>query len=185
MKFLPVTMIINDLKNFLFFKFPAGYTVRNFRKGENLQWAEIETAAGEFKDIKSALDRFDREFSPVIEEFKNRCIFLLNKEKRIIGTATAWYNPNFLGEYYGRIHWVAIHPEYQGKKLAKPLLSAVIKKLAQFHSKAYLTTQTTSYKAVKIYLDFGFEPLQKTEKDAEGWRLLAQKLRHPKLLSYL
>lgn len=179
MKFIPVTMINNDLRNLPAFKLPADYIVRHFKEGEVRQWAEIETAAGEFNSVESALDSFNTEFGSLIDEFKMRSLFLLNNKKRIIGTGTAWYNDDFQGERYGRVHWVAIHPDYQGKNLAKPLVGEVLKILTQYHTKAYITTQTTSYKAVKIYLDFGFEPLIKTEEDIEGWRLLAEKLNNP------
>lgn len=100
---------------------------------------------------------------------EERCFFLETDAGRVIGTATAWHHPSFHGARYGRLHWVAIHPEFQGRKLAKPLVGAAMRRLAELHRRAYLTTQTTSWKAVKIYLDFGFEPLAETPR----WRRLA------------
>ena len=176
MKYIPLTMIRNNTENIPFFDIPTGYSIRNFQEGDQHQWAEIETAAGEFINTDEALQRFNEEFGPYIEEFKQRSLFLINTEENCIGTGTAWFSKNFMGENYGRVHWVGIHPEFQGKNLAKPLVSAVMNILKQHHSKLYLTTQTTSYKAVKIYLDFGFEPLIESDQDREGWEMLSEKL---------
>jgi GNAT superfamily N-acetyltransferase len=185
MKNIPLTMINENLGTLQPpYSLPADYTVRKFREGDREKWAEIETAAGEFDTVSQASDHFQNEFGAHLEEFKDRCLFLLTNTGEIIGTGTAWYNPDFHGETWGRVHWIAIHPEYQGKNLAKPFLSIVLKKLSEYHAKAYLKTQTTSYKAVKIYLDFGFEPLVESYDCYEGWGVLADMLDHPALAGF-
>lgn len=176
MKYIPLTMIRNDTENIPLFDLPEGYSFRNFKEGDQHQWAEIETAAGEFKTIDEALQQFNQEFGSYIKEFEQRSLFLVTPKGDCIGTGTAWYNNTFNGERYGKVHWIGIHPNFQGKNLAKPLVSAVMNVLKQHHSKLYLTTQTTSYKAVKIYLDFGFKPLIESDQDREGWEMLSEKL---------
>jgi len=54
-------------------------------------------------------------------------------------------------------------------------------RLAGDHQKAYLTTQTTSYPAVNLYLSFGFTPYLGAESATEGWVLLEEVL-HRKIL---
>ena len=44
--------------------------------------------------------------------------------------------------------------------------------LAEYHDSAYLTSQTTSYQAVNMYLNFGFKPYLTNETDIEAWKLL-------------
>ena len=83
------------------------------------------------------------------------------------------------GEERGRVHWVAIEPRFQGRGLAKPLLGAVMARLAHVHRTAYLTTQTTSYRAINLYLDFGFVPYLLAASCEEGWRLTEAALRRP------
>jgi ribosomal protein S18 acetylase RimI-like enzyme len=56
----------------------------------------------------------------------------------------------------GQLHWVAIVPAHQGKGLAKPMVAAVLKRLAQDYDEAFLTTQTSSWRAVAMYRHFGF-----------------------------
>jgi len=111
---------------------------------------------------------------------EDRCFLLENRHGDAIGTATAWYG-HFEGEERGRVHWVGIIPSYQGRKLSKPLLSAVMARLARDHQKAYLDTQTTSYPAVNLYLSFGFVPYLRDDSDKEGWLLMEQVL-HRKIL---
>jgi ribosomal protein S18 acetylase RimI-like enzyme len=149
------------------------FIIRNYKKGEEIFWAQVETAAGEFKTEEDALAHFEKEFGPYRDEMEDRCFFIEHKESgRVIGTATAWYNNDFKGENYGRVHWVGIMPEFQGRKLAKPLMAQVMVCLAMSHDKAYLTSQTTSYKAINMYKDFGFEPLIEDEDAARAWEYL-------------
>lgn len=187
MKALPVLMVNWRLEKPKPLALPLGYSFRMFRRGEERLWAEIETAAGEFPDLSSALSRFQREFGPYPDEMEQRCVFLLH-EGRVIGTATAWYrNSESLGKYgvdslpEGRLHWVAIHPDFQGRGLARPLVSEAVRLLCGFYDSAYLTSQTTSFKAIKIYLDYGFVPVLTAPGAKEAWRLLARLLPHPLL----
>jgi GNAT superfamily N-acetyltransferase len=184
-EYIKLTMVRENLADIPQFDFPDGYRCRTFKRGEEGVWAEIESSVAEFKDRNAALDRFQEEFGPHLDEMESRCHFVEDVKSRCIGTATAWYNTSFQGKEYGRLHWVGIVPAYQGKRLAKPLVCRVMNRLAASHDRAYLTTQTTSFKAVKIYLDFGFEPLIATEKCLRAWRLMAEILRHPGLQDYI
>lgn len=124
-----------------------------------------------------ALKRFNKEFGNHVTEMEQRCIFIENEQREVVGTTTAWYgNLGDDTQMMGRIHWVGIIPAYQGKKLSKPLLSAAMNILALYHDKAYLTSQTISYKAINMYLEFGFKPVQLDENYHKAWQLLAQKL---------
>ena len=116
---------------------------------------------------------------------EKRCHFLVSPEGRSIGTATAWYNDDFLGERHGRLHYVAIQSDFQGRGLGKPLVGGASRRLARLHARAYLTSQTTSYIAIKIYLDMGFEPYLDAPYSREAWQLLAEKLGHPRLQEFL
>lgn len=172
MKSIPLTMVRPDLQRIPSYSFPASYRVRNFQQGDERIWAQIEASVGEFVDEEAALKHFDKEFGAYPEEMVRRCLFIENENGEAIGTTTAWYGSLQDDETSGRIHWVAIRPEYQGKKLAKPLLTAAMEILAQYHPRAYLTTQTTSYRAVNMYLNYGFEPLITTPDCMEGWTLM-------------
>ena len=175
-------MIREDLEKLPRYEMPEPFSVRDFQPGDRDSWAEIECAAAEFKSTTAAKKHFDEEFGGFQDEFAKRCQFLIADDGRAIGTATAWRSPAYRGKPYGRLHWVAIHPDYQGRGLSKPLVGAAMLRLGEFHDGAYLTTQTTSWKAIKVYLDFGFAPVVETDEHARGWRLMWEKLGHPESL---
>jgi GNAT superfamily N-acetyltransferase len=180
MKYVPLEMVRKSMDHLPFFSCPTGYTIRTFVPGNERLWAEIEAEAGEFDTAEDAVAHFDSELGAFADELEDRCFFLLDPHGNAIGTATAWYG-TFAGEVRGRAHWVGIIPSHQGKKLSKPLLSVVMTRLAEDHKKAYLTTQTTSYPAVNLYLSFGFTPYLATGSAVEGWVLLEEVL-HRKIL---
>ncbi len=180
--YIPVTMLRRHLLNIPEAVLPEGFTMRTFQPGDEQLWAEIEQAAGEFDTQEQALLHFEKEFGHAQDQLTSRCFFLCNPQGIGIGTANAWFHPDYKGACWGRIHWVAIRPEYQGRKLSKPMVAHALRRLSLSHDKAYLTTQTTSYIAVKVYLDLGFEPCIETETCTEGWRMLADALNHPDLV---
>jgi hypothetical protein len=56
-----------------------------------------------------------------------------------------------------------------------------MEELCKRYPKAYLTSQTTSYPAINIYLDLGFRPWIETNQDKIAWGLLKDLLKHPAL----
>lgn len=185
MENIPVIMILEDLTKLPKYELPEGYNFRNFREGDKRLWAEVETAAGEFTDLRKGIKQFENEFEINQEELTQRFLILENSKKECIGTAMGWYDDHFFRKGYGRVHWVGIHPDYQGKGLAKPLVSQTMEIIKERHTKCYLTTQTESYKAIKIYLDFGFIPYIKDENGTKAWKLMANFLKHPVLDKYM
>ncbi|AKG73515.1 GNAT family N-acetyltransferase [Salinicoccus halodurans] len=177
MKRIKLQMVRDDLNDIPGYELPEGYRFRMFEAGDEKIWADIETRVDEFETETKALERFRREFGPYIDEMGHRCLFIENPEGEAIGTTTAWYGDlEGDGNIRGRIHWVGIVPEYQGRGLSKPLLSQVMNILAEFHESAYLTSQTTSWQAVNMYLNFGFRPVRLDDDYEEAWSLLEEKL---------
>ncbi|MCT1902244.1 GNAT family N-acetyltransferase [Oceanobacillus sojae] len=178
MKYIPLAMVRNNLSDIPQFSLPDGYRIRFYEKGDEHHWARIETSVEEFKNEAAALEHFKKEFGPYTDEMAKRCLFIETEDGEVIATTTAWYG-DLKGdeETTGRIHWVGVTPAYQGKKLAKPLLTAAMNTLAEYHSSAYLTTQTTSFQAINMYLNYGFEPYLTEPACEEGWGLMEQALK--------
>lgn len=177
MKRIPLKMVRTNLLDIPQYPLPAGFRIRLFEKGDQHHWARVENSVDEFTSEKEALVHFNKEFGPYIDEMTKRCVFIENEDGEVIGTTTAWYG-DLTGdeEIAGRIHWVGVVPAYQGKKLAKPLLSAAMNILADYHATAYLTSQTTSYQAINMYLNFGFKPFITGPSCQEAWSLLEEVL---------
>lgn len=177
MKRISVTMVRNHLLDIPQFSLPSNFQLRLFNEGDEHKWTNIETQVAEFQNEQLALKRFNQEFGSHIDDMMKRCLFIENEHGEAIATTTAWYGQlTEQNEILGRIHWVGVVPAYQGKKLAKPLLSAAMNILANHHKAAYLTSQTTSYQAINMYLNYGFEPLFTTPSCHEAWKLIEKTL---------
>lgn len=177
---IPLTMIREYLSadGISSFPCPEGFHVRSYTAGDDESWAKIEAAAGAFSDEHAARRHFAMEFAPVQARLPGRMLFLEHEFAGPIGTTTAW-DGEFGGEMRGRIHWVGIVPAFQGRGLAKPLLSAALTRLTQDYRRAYITTETTSYRGINLYLGFGFVPFVATDRDREGWAIVADTLGRP------
>ncbi|MCC6703303.1 MAG: GNAT family N-acetyltransferase [Thermomicrobiales bacterium] len=154
-EYIDFTMVNRSLGAVPKFELPEGYSIRNYRVGEEHLWVDIEMRAGEFFERGPGYAAFDRYFRAEYDWLPETMYFLEHVDQGPVGTTTAWYG-DFEGERIGQVHWVAVVPEHQGRGLAKPLLATVLRQLAREHRKAYLSTQTWSWRAVAMYRSFGF-----------------------------
>lgn len=171
---VPLTMVHESLRTRPRYDCPPGIRIRGYRNGDEAHWAAIEGTAGGFPTPELALAHFEKEFAPHRERLRDR-VLLIEDDTGPFGTITAW-DGALNGELRGRVHWVGIKPGYQGRGFSKPLLSAALDRLARDGDRAFLTTETTSYRGINLYLGFGFVPLIETETDRMGWDIVAAKL---------
>lgn len=152
---------------------PSGYTLRLYQPGDEHHWARIERSAEEFTTEAAALTGFRKAFDDRPEALPERMLFLLDTAGLPVGTASAWS-----ADGMGRIHWVGIAQEHQGKGLSRPLVAAALLRLRELgHRNAYLTTQAPSWVAIRVYLQLGFRPTRRhTETEQEGWAIVREKL---------
>jgi GNAT superfamily N-acetyltransferase len=174
-------MARHDLEGIREVPVPAGCRVRTFRPGDEATWARVETAVGEFSDEARALEHFASEFGPYAGEMRERCLFLETADGEVVGTTTAWRNPAFQGRDWGRIHWVAVTPAHQGRGLGRLLVIEALQLMRKWHTRAYLTTQTSSWVGVHLYLTLGFTPFVTVPAEEAGWALLRREVPHPLL----
>jgi GNAT superfamily N-acetyltransferase len=147
---------------------PDGFRFRGYEPGDREAWVQLYAAAERFVSITPEL--FDSEFKRNEVELSRRMLFLLDGDDRPVGTSTGWADDFADRAIPGRVHWVAIHPHYQGRKLAKPLLSRTLQLLRDLgHPNAYLMTSTGRTPAITLYLRYGFVPTIETVEQREGW----------------
>ena len=178
MKNYSVRMIREHMENIPQFPIPEGFAIRNYRPGEGHIWTRIQRAAEPYINIDDGL--FMRQFKRDLLAMEDRSFFLTTDAGEEIGTITAWWQPDMDGKNWGQIHWVAIHPDYQGRGLSKPMMSVAMTRLKQSHECCFLDTSTGRIPAIKIYLDFGFTPhLSRQNNSREAWTEVASVLEHP------
>jgi len=177
MKNLGVRMIREHMEDIPEIPFPKGFGFRNYRPGEGYIWTRVQRAAEPFIKIDDQL--FEREFGDHLREMEDRSFFVITDEGEGVGTITAWWHPDWQGKEWGVIHWIAIHPDYQGRGLSKPAMTVAMKRLKQSHPRCFLNTSTARIVAIKVYLDFGFYPDLEREDSREAWEEVASVLEHP------
>ena len=166
---------------------PKGYRFVFYRTGDRDAWIDIEKEAKEFTTYDEGLDAWTRYYANKEDELYDRMVFVENEQGEKVATATAFY------DITGRdtsgaawLHWVAVKRSYQGKGLSKPLIRYVLgimKDLGYSHAK--IPTQTYTWLACKIYLDFGFTPIpQNAVSSRDGWRVLKALTDHPALSEF-
>ena len=179
MKNFGVRMIREDMENIPQFPVPEGFAIRNYRRDEGYIWTRIQKAAEPYINIDDGL--FMREFKRDLLAMEDRSFYLTTDTGEEIGTITAWWRDN----EWGQIHWVAVHPNYQGRGLSKPMMSVALARLKQSHKRCFLGTSTGRIPAIKLYLDFGFIPDRTPENSREAWTEVASVLEHPTLEDFV
>ncbi len=182
MKNIGVNMIREHMENIPDIPFPKGFSIRSYCSGEEHIWTRIQRAAEQFFEIED--DLFQREFGMDLPAMENRSFFIITEDGAEVGTITAWWRPEWRGQEWGRIHWVAIHPDYQGRGLAKPAMTVAMKRMKEYHDQTMLDTSTARIIAIKVYLDFGFCPDLEAKNSQEAWTEIASVLTHPTLKEY-
>lgn len=175
----PVVMVRPNMDNIPEIAFPDGYGIRGMRLNEGGLWEDIQRDAEPFFTVEPGL--FEREFGNDPRAIPRRCYLIVGPDGCAVGTISAWYDRDFKGQEWGRIHWVATRRAHQGKGLAKAGLSFTLRQLARWHERAMLDTSTGRVGAIKLYLDFGFVPDLDAPFAREAWAAFRQRLDHPAL----
>ena len=183
-KYIELLMKYDDIHNYKKYELPEGFHYEFYKPGDEEEWVMIHIESSEFTSIEKGLKHFHDFYDSFIDELSKRCVFIVDdKTGEKIGTATISLLKEPEYGYDAAVDWVAIKKKYQVKHLAKPLISKFMEIAHDVgHSKLILHTQTTTWLAAKLYLDYGFEILNKEEK--LGWSILKTLINHPKLSEY-
>ncbi len=165
-------MVRHDLESLPEFPVPPGYAVRWFQAGDEQAWTDIQSRAEKFHPITP--ETFVRVFGRNATWLAQRVCFLLDPAGKPVATGAAWFDDNFDGRKFGRVHWMAVLPEEQGRGLGKALMSIVCQRLRELkHTNAYLITSSARIPAIRLYSRFGFKPIIRNAADEEIWRELS------------
>lgn len=138
-------------------KVPEGYHIRFCRETEVDLWKAIHfDTESEAKENRAYMDSFfGRVYAPRGDLFFRTCLFICDENDRPLGTCLAW-------KVFGcatTIHWFKVHKFSEGKGLGRALLSEVMRRLSREDYPVFLHTQPSSFRAIKLYSDFGFSML--------------------------
>ena len=134
------------------------FTFRTCRPDELELWKafpfDSETVPAEYEDFMNRIinDTYRRD----MDTFFRNTLFVCNKEGRPVATCSHW-------KAYGKIntiHWLKTLRAYEGKGIGRALLSAIMRRFDSKDYPIYLHTQPGSFRAIKLYSDFGFQLLR-------------------------
>ena len=186
-RYCSLLMETDDLDNIPEYALPQGYRFVFYQPGDSEAWIDIECSAKELTDHDHGVRTWQQYFGHVEHTLHERMIFIENEQGEKVATATAYYDENGdLPPQRGVVHWVAVRRDHQGKGLARPLISRVLQVMKlRGHTEAVLHTQTTSWVAVRLYLQFGFRPeAENAQKSRDGWRIIRALTNHPALAAF-
>ena len=177
-------MSYDDTSKYINYELPSGYHFEFFKNGDENDWVNINLSGGNFESPEKGLQYFHDFYDSFINELNKRCIFIVDDStNEKVGTVTVSLLEKEEFGYKAAGDWLAIKKEYQGKKLARPLITKFISVANELgHNKIILHTQTTTWLAAKLYLDAGFEPLNTEE--TIGWKILKRLTNHDKLKDF-
>lgn len=136
---------------------PEPYYVRNCREDELDIWKAMPfddpVQAKEYHQYMT--DFFSTVYADKEELFYEKCLFVCDENDRPIGTAFIWK----VYDAFNTVHWLKVVKGYEDKGIGRALLSIIMKELKEEDYPVYLHTQPGSYRAIKLYADFGFKLL--------------------------
>lgn len=186
-KYYELMLERKNLEDIPEYPLPDGFKFVLYKQGDRDAWIEIEKSAKEFDSYAAGLDAWEKYYGGKDEELVRRMVFIENGDGEKVATASAFY------DVFGRdksgagwLHWVSVRRDHQGMGLSKPLIAhtlGVMRSLGYTHAK--IPTQTTSWVACKVYLDFGFAPIpQNAVNSRDGWRIVKALTNHPALSEF-
>ena len=200
-----VVMIRENAENFPAYSLPEGYHFAHFTAEDEENWVQLQTVVTHVDSASQGRQIFRQEFlqageetpcedCPGYAETVQRTVLVKDTAGTLVGAATLWTGDTF-GEIWQRVHWVAVHPDHQGKGIAKCMIARMLERYGELgcNTPIYLTTQTKTYRAVRIYAQMGFAPYmgekpanwpfhsdlpQKSfrEENEAAWQLIREKL---------
>lgn len=156
---------------------PEGYTLRNYRDGDEHGICVVYAES----DLGTGTPELVREKILDASCFEPARLFVIETGDGIVATAAAW--PNAAEPDKGYLHMVGVRPGHRGKRLGALVTLATI----AYHRERGFTSQqldTDDWReaALRLYLDLGYYPLLTDETHPARWQAIAEKLGRPDAL---
>ncbi|MBY7142530.1 GNAT family N-acetyltransferase [Virgibacillus sp. NKC19-3] len=147
-------MMCRKLDNDATRELPNSFHVRYCRKNELDLWKAMHfdtpELATKYYDFMTAY--FNDVYLPKGDLFFQRCMVVCDQADKPIGTCFLWKSYNSIWT----LHWFKVLKDCEGEGIGRALLSIVMKSLPEDEYPVFLHTQPESYRAIKLYSDFGF-----------------------------
>lgn len=180
-------LLERDLEDIPYYPLPEGYRFTFYQPGDRDHWIHIEITAKELLSYVQGVETWNHYYGGKEDSLRERMVFIENAAGEKVATATAYVDVTGRDQSgSGWLHWVAVRRDCQGLGLSKPLLSFTLSRMRELgYSHGKIPTQSTSWLACKVYLDFGFTPIpQNAVHSRDGWRIVKTLTHHPALAAF-
>lgn len=154
---LNIFMMCEKVNTQAFTEIPSGFHIRNCRQEELDIWKKFpfdtESDKAEYYDYMT--EYFNKVYLPYEDKFYSQCLFICDANDKPVATCFLW--PAYQSVY--TIHWLKVLKEYEGLGLGRAILTEIMKNIPREYYPIYLHTQPSSFRAIKLYTDFGFKIL--------------------------
>lgn len=150
-------MMCSELNREALRPLPEGFHIRKCRKSELAVWMDFPfDDPMEARQYRGFMESYYRDvYGNKEDRFYEKCLFVCDAHDRPVATCFAW-------RAYDRIttiQWWKVLKQYEGRGIGRALLSVVMQSLSEADFPVFLHTQPSSYRAIKLYADFGFRLL--------------------------
>lgn len=152
-----IFMICDSVNKDAYKNIPKNFYIRKLRPSELNLWMEFpfdnEEDKQKYKEFMK--NYFNLVYLNKKEIFFNSCLVICDQDDNPVSTCFAWK----AYDKFWTIHWFKTLKKYEGLGLGRAILTQVMKSIPKNEYPVYLHTQPSSYRAIKIYSDFGFKIL--------------------------
>ena len=136
---------------------PQGFHFRMCRPGELEIWKEMlldfpHTPEVHDEYMRIMTEYYDNVYAHKAGLFFQKCLFACNEDDRPVGRGFVWKAYDKINT----IHWYKVLKEYEGRGIGRAILSEIMKELEETDYPVFLHTHPSSFRAIKLYSDFGF-----------------------------
>lgn len=137
---------------------PKGFHFRNCRPDELELWKafpfDAEVVPPEYEDFMNQLVRDS--YSGKMETFFSNTLFACTEDDRPVATCSYWR----AYDKFNAIHWLKTIKAYEGRGIGRAVLSEIMRRFNRSDYPILIHTQPGSFRAIKLYADFGFKLLR-------------------------
>ncbi len=152
-----IFMMCESLNESALSTLPKAFHVRSCKRTELDIWKAMPF--DNFNEAKEydqfMVDFFEKTYGGQEDLFFKNTLFVCNSKDEPIATCLLWK----AYRAFNTIHWLKVLKGYEGLGIGRALLSIIMKDLPKTAYPIYLHTQPGSYRAIKLYSDFGFHLL--------------------------
>jgi ribosomal protein S18 acetylase RimI-like enzyme len=155
---LNVFMMCEQIETAACSEMPEKFIVRPMSIGDLDVWKRFPFDTTEdAKDFELFMTEFfTSAYGRDEEVFFRSTLFVCDQDEKPVATCGIWR----AYDDFTTVQWLKVLPSHEGLGIARALLSIVLRRLHENDFPIYLHTQAGSFRAIKLYSDFGFRIIE-------------------------